>query len=160
MPLTPPQLFEEFEAGRITREQLHAGLEWHAKTLVEEIIEAHGDPLTSWWEGMLAKRAATRLANRHGVWRVRHILAALSRIPDFEPAHLLWNALHPDVPIHCFFRMRREPIFRINKIHNLKSNQLEVQVRYRTSEGKISEEDYRLSHAPNGLVAEPNPLEK
>jgi hypothetical protein len=44
---------------------------------------------------------------------VREVLVALADVRDFPPARYLWNASHPDVPIHCFFRMRREPVFRI-----------------------------------------------
>ena len=67
---TPPQLFDEFEAGAITREQLHAGLAWHARELVEEIIEVHENPVAAWWDTMLAKRTAARWASRHGLWRI------------------------------------------------------------------------------------------
>jgi hypothetical protein len=28
----------------------------------------------------------------------------------------LWNAAHPDVPLRCFLRIRREPVFRILRI--------------------------------------------
>ena len=38
---------------------------------------------------------------------------ALSELPDFPPVRFLWNASHPDVPLHCFLRIRREPVFRI-----------------------------------------------
>lgn len=154
---TPPQLFDEFEAGRITREQLHAGLAWHAEGLVEEVIEAHENPQATWWEGMLAKRAAIRLANRHGVWRVRHVLAALSRIPDFEPARYLWNALHPDVPLHVFFRLRSRPVFRLLRIENRHGN-LHATVEYEDDDGNSRRETYLLTHARNGLEADPRPI--
>jgi hypothetical protein len=156
---TPPQLFEDFEAGRITRKQLHAGLEWHARELVEEVVEAHEDPRGTWWEGMLAKRAAARLANRHGLWRVRHVLAALSRIPEFEPARYLWNALHPDVPLHAFFRMRRRPVLRLLKIENRHGN-LHATVEYDDSEGERRLETYLLCHGTRGLEADPRPLDR
>lgn len=115
---TPPQLFEDFEANRISREQLHAALAWHARELVGEIIEFHENPHAAWWETMLARRAAARWANRQGAWRLRHILFALSKLPDFEPARFLWNALHRDVPLHCFFRLRTRPVFRLRNIEN------------------------------------------
>lgn len=154
---TPPQLFDEFEAGNITREQLHAGLAWHAQYLVEEIIEAHENPLATWWEGMLAKRAAARIANRHGLWRVRHVLAALSRIPDFEPARYLWNALHPDVPLHVFFRLRSRPRFILRKIEN-RHGHLYAEVEYDSDAGDGIRETYLLSHARHGLEADPRPI--
>lgn len=154
---TPPQLFDEFDAGRITREQLHAGLAWHARGLVEEIVEAHEDPHGTWWEGMLAKRAAARLAGRHGSWRVRHVLAALSRIPGFEPARFLWNALHADVPLHVFLRLRRRPVFRLLRIEN-RHGHLLAAVEYDTEDGERVRETYLLTHARQGLEADPRPV--
>jgi hypothetical protein len=156
---TPPQLFDDFEDGRITRAQLHAGLEWHARELVEEIIEAHENPIAAWWDNMLAKRAADRWANRHGIWRVRHVLFALSRIPEFEPSSLLWNALHPDVPLHCFLRMRREPVFRLLQIENRRGI-LRVRVAHGRTEDGILKEDFILEHIGNKLEAHRAPAEK
>ncbi len=155
---TPPQLFDEFDAGRITREQLHAALAWHARGLVEEIVEAHGNPHATWWEGMLAKRAAIRLANRHGIWRIRHVLAALSRMPDFEPARYLWNALHPDVPLHVFFRLRSHPVFRLLKIEN-RHGSLHAFVEYEDETENLRRETYLLTHTRHGLEADPRPID-
>jgi len=149
---TPPQLFDEFEAGRITREQLHAGLDWHARQLVEEIIEAAENPLAAWWDGMLAKRAAARWASRHGVWRVRHVLAALARVPEFEPAQLLWNALHPDVPLHCFFRLRRAPTFRLLRLES-RNGHLRAVVEHGTPGEGLLREEFHLEHVRGGLHA-------
>lgn len=156
---TPPQLFEEFENGHITREQLHAGLAWHARELVAEVVEAHEDPRGTWWEGMLAKRAAARIANRHGTWRTRHVLAALARIPDFEPARYLWNALHPDVPLHVFFRMRRRPVLRLLKILN-RQGDLHAEIEYDDDQGERRRETYLLTHGAHGLQADPRPLDQ
>ncbi|MGB6220242.1 hypothetical protein [Haloferula sp.] len=156
---TPPQLFDDFEEGRINRAQLHAALQWHAQELVEEIIEAHENPVAAWWDNMLAKRAADRWSSRHGIWRIRHILAALSKVPEFEPANLLWNALHPDVPLHCFFRMRREPVFRLLKVEN-RNGILRVRVAHGSTSDGISKEDFVLEHVGNTLEAHRVPLSK
>ncbi|MCW1883209.1 hypothetical protein OKA04_00610 [Luteolibacter flavescens] len=126
---TPPQLFEDFEAGLMTREQLHVAMSFHARTLIEEVVEASENPLAAWWEGLLAKKTAARLVSRHGERRVRAIFAALADVPDFLPAHWLWNANHPDVPVHCFLRLRKEPIFRIVSILN-QGGILTVRVEY------------------------------
>lgn len=149
---TPPQLFDDFEEGRITRAQLHAGLEWHARGLVEEIIEAHENPIAAWWDNVLAKRAADRWANRHGVWRIRHILAALSKVPDFGPANLLWNALHPDVPLHCFFRLRKDPLFRILRIE-IRNGLIHVRIAHSWRDDGVEKEDFILEHLKDGLEA-------
>jgi hypothetical protein len=154
---TPPQLFEAFEAGEMTREQLHAALAWHATDLLDEIQQTHDDPQLSWWETMLAKRAATRLTDRHGPGRVRLVLAALADIPDFTPARYLWNALHPDVPIHVFFRIRLRPRFRLLDIAH-RHDALQAEVEYENDDLQTLRETYRLEHQAGGLRADPQPL--
>lgn len=115
---TPPQLFADYEAGLMTREQLHSAMAFHARNLIEEVVEAKENPLAAWWEGLLARKTASRLAARHGERRLRAIFAALAEVPDFLPAQWLWNAHHPDVPLFCFLRLRREPIFRLANVAN------------------------------------------
>jgi hypothetical protein len=110
---TPSQLFARFERGEIGREELHALLALHARELIREMEEDHRNPAAAWIEGLRARAAAGRLVRRHGSRLVREILAALADVPDFPPAQHLWNAAHPDVPLHCFLRMRREPVFRV-----------------------------------------------
>lgn len=149
---TPPQLFDDFETGKITRAQLHAGLAWHAEGLVEEIIEDHENPVAAWWDGMLARRAAARWTDRHGIWRIRHILAALAKVPDFEASRLLWNALHPDVPLHCFFRMRRQPVFQLLRIEN-RNGLIRVRVQHGFEGNPPQQEDFILEHVSGGLEA-------
>lgn len=150
---TPPQLFDDFEAGRITRAQLHAGMAFHARTLVEEIIETSENPVAAWWDTMLARRAAKRLTARHGEWRIRHLLHALSEVEDFEPSHLLWNALHPDVPLFCFFRMRREPVFRLTKIER-GPGVLRLRVEHGAAGTRAEQQDFLMLHRGGGFVAE------
>jgi hypothetical protein len=53
----------------------------------------------------------------------------MAEVPDFPPARYLWNAAHPDVPLHCFLRIRREPVFRILTFV-LRGEELEVAVEY------------------------------
>lgn len=110
---TPNQLFARFERGEIAREELQALMAVHARELIQEMEEDHQNPAAAWIEGLLARRAAGLLVRRHGSRLVREILAALAEVPDFPPARYLWNAAHPDVPLHCFLRIRREPVFRI-----------------------------------------------
>ena len=85
----------------------------HARELIAEMEEDYQNPAAAWIEGLLAKRAAARLIRRHGSRLLRELLVALADVADFPPARYLWNAGHPDVPLHCFLRMRREPVFRI-----------------------------------------------
>jgi len=147
---TPPQLFQDFETGLITREQLHTAMSFHARGLIEEVQEAHENPLAAWWEGLLARKVASRLAARHGEKRVRQVLTALAEIPDFFPAQWLWNAAHPDVPLFCFLRLRREPIFRIVSIES-KAGVVFVTVEYGASgKGEATRESFTLRHRPLG----------
>jgi hypothetical protein len=110
---TPSQLFALFERGEIEREELQALMAVHARELIAEIEEDHRNPAAAWIESLLARRAAGHLVRRHGGRLLREVLAALAEVPDFPPAKYLWNAGHPDVPLHCFLRIRRAPVFRI-----------------------------------------------
>ena len=110
---TPAQLFREYERGRISRAQLHALMNEHAVALVEEMLAARRNPLVAWFDEQLSRQAATRLVRKHGEEAVREVLATLGELSHFPPAQLLWNAGHPDIPLHCFLRTRREPVFRI-----------------------------------------------
>lgn len=113
---TPNQLFAQFERGEIEREELHALLAVHARELIREMEEDHQNPAAAWIEGLLARQAVRTLTRRHGKRLLREVLVALSEVPDFPPAQYLWNASHPDVPLHCFLRIRREPVFRIARL--------------------------------------------
>ena len=147
---TPPQLFEDYEAGLLTREQLHAAMAFHAQNLIEEVIEASENPLAAWWEGLLARKSAARLAARHGEKRVRAILSALAQIPDFLPAQWLWNAHHPDVPLFCFLRLRREPVFRLLNVVN-DSGVVTVSIEYGPAGRNLAtREEFVLRHKRHG----------
>ena len=113
---TPPQLFRQFENGEISREELHASLALHARSLIAEMVEEKKNPKSSYLERLRNFAAARRLASKHGAPRVREILGALGAIDGFPPAQILWNASHTDVPLHCFFRSKAEPVFRITRL--------------------------------------------
>ena len=115
--LPPPhRLVAQFEDGRITREQLQAAMAIHQQRILVEIAEARSNPMLAYLDEKLGKFAARRLERRYGERLIRMVLAALADIRGFPPADLLWNAGHPDIPLHCFFRMRREPVFRLLRI--------------------------------------------
>lgn len=113
---TPRQLAARFERGEIDRTEFQSLMAIHARELIAEIEEDHQNPLAAWIESRLAKAAVKMLVRKHSEFRVREILTALSEAPDFPLAKFLWNAPHPDVPLHCFFRIRREPLFQILSI--------------------------------------------
>ena len=134
----------------MTREQLHVAMAFHARTLIEEVVEAQENPLAAWWEGLLAKKSASRLAGRHGEKRIRAIFSALAEVPDFLPAHWLWNAHHPDVSLFCFLRLRREPVFRVLSITNDSGN-VTVRLEYGSNEKyETTREEFVLSHKLRG----------
>lgn len=110
---TPSQIIASYERGEMEREEMHALMALHARELIQEMEEDHRNPAAAWIESLLARRAAGRLVRRHGARLLREVLVALAEVPDFPPVRHLWNAAHPDVPLHCFLRMRREPVFRI-----------------------------------------------
>ncbi len=113
---TPAQLFALFERGEIERDELQALMALHARELIQEMEEDYQNPAAAWMESLLARRAASRLVRRHGERLLRELLGALAEVADFPPARHLWNAAHPDVPLHCFLRIRREPVFRVLNI--------------------------------------------
>lgn len=126
---TPPILFRRFERGEISREELQATMALHARELIDEMLEERENPRTSYLERLRNFTAARRLVRRHGAPLVREVLATMGRIEDFPPAQLLWNAGHSDVPLHCFFRTRIEPVFRIRSM-NVEPMSVEVAIEY------------------------------
>jgi hypothetical protein len=110
---TPNELFARFERGELEREELHAMMAVHARELIAEMEDDWLNPVAATIEALLARQAAGRLIRRHGAGLLREVFIALAELPDFPPAKYLWNAGHPDVPLHCFLRIRREPVFRI-----------------------------------------------
>jgi hypothetical protein len=106
----------QFERGLIDRAQLHALMAQHAQVLIEEMIYEREFPEESLWEQWRSRQHAKRWSAKHGEPRLRELLHALSEVEDFAPADLLWNAAHRHVPLYCFFRTKRAPIFRIQSL--------------------------------------------
>lgn len=126
---TPREIFARYERGEMEREEMQALMALHARELIAEMEEDYQNPAAAWIEGLLAKRAASKLVRRHGSRLIREILTALSEVPDFPAVRHLWNAAHPDVPIHCFLRIRREPVFRLIDVRH-RPEEIEVIVEY------------------------------
>lgn len=153
---TPRQLFAQFDRGEIEREELQAQMELCARELIEEMEEDYRNPAEALIEHLLARRAAGRLIRRHGGRVLREVLVALSEVEGFGPSRLLWNADHPDVPLHCFLRIRREPVFRIAAI-KVRGDEIEVDVEHgEAGRGKAEkrrfllrrDDEWRLRVAP------------
>ncbi|MBX7211339.1 MAG: hypothetical protein K1X78_23730 [Verrucomicrobiaceae bacterium] len=116
---TPAQLFRQFEQGRISSEQFRSMMTLHHRLLIEDIDDAARDPGLSWFDEVLNRRAARHLEKEYGEEIVRETLVALAEMPDFPPAHHIWNAGHKLVPLYCFLRTRRAPVFRVIKMEVL-----------------------------------------
>ena len=129
---TPNQIFASFERGEIERDEVHALMALHARELIQEMQEDYQNPAAALIEALLARRSAGRLVRRHSSRLLREIFIALAEAPDFPPARYLWNAAHPDVPLHCFLRMRREPVFRILSIRP-EGDEIEVEAEHGSS---------------------------
>jgi hypothetical protein len=113
---SPREILTSFERGELEREEMHALMALHARELIREMEEDYQNPAAALIESLLARRAAGKLVRRHSKRVLREVLVALADVPDFPPVKSLWNASHPDVPLHCFLRIRREPVFRILSI--------------------------------------------
>ncbi len=141
---TPPELFRQFERGDMSREELQAAMAIHARGLIDEMLEARKNPVTAYWERLRNRSAAKKWVRKLGKIRLREILMTLGTIESFPPAQILWNAGHVDVPLHCFFRTRHEPVFRIKQIE-AESMKVTVQVEYgRSSKERIKREEIVL----------------
>ena len=129
---TPSQIFASFERGEIGRDEMHAMMALHARELIKEIEEDRQNPASALIENLLARRSVNRIVRRHSGRIFREILVALAELEDFPPSRYLWNASHLDVPLYCFLRMRREPVFRISSIQQ-KGQEVVVEVEYGSS---------------------------
>lgn len=109
---TPQQLFRWLDSGRISPEEFRKAMAVHAKELIEEIDQAHKNPLVAKFNELMDRREAWRWARKHGEEVVREVLCALMDEERFAPARWLWNAAHPHVPLHCFFRTRGTPVLK------------------------------------------------
>ncbi|HEY8960886.1 MAG TPA: hypothetical protein VIM57_01690 [Luteolibacter sp.] len=115
---SPDRLFAQFERGEIERDELQAMMAIHARSLIAEMEEERLNPAAAVLNALHNRHAAAKWTRRHGQRLVRETLAALAELDDFPPSAHLWNALHPDVPLHCFFRTKRDPVFRVLKFDN------------------------------------------
>lgn len=149
IPPPPQKLFRQFEAGEISRAELQATCALHQREMIAEIEEMKRNPLAAFVEELLIKREAARIRREHGEGLVREIFSALAEVPDFPPAILLWNADHRDVPFQCFFRFRREPVFRLISLRN-QGISVTVVVEYGSVDRKLATRETFILHRSVG----------
>lgn len=133
-PFTPRELFARFDRGEIERDELHALLALCARELIDEMEEDYQNPAAALLETLLARRAIRRLLRHYDRNLIREVFVAVSNLVDFPPARYLWNASHPDVPLHCFLRMRRAPMFRIKSLRTIAHQRYELVCSFSTAE--------------------------
>jgi hypothetical protein len=112
-PTSPRHLFNLLDSGRITREEFRARMKECAVEIIGEMEEDRLNPVAALIEQMTSRRIASKLLKAHDEAQVREVLQALSEVEDFAPARWLWNAAHPHMPLHAFFRSKRQPVFRV-----------------------------------------------
>ncbi len=126
---SPRVLIRRWEAGEIKRDELQRLMAEHQRAILEEADEVLQNPVAAFVEGVWNKRVAKRLIQQHGEAAVRECFAALSEVEDFPPSAFLWNAEHWDVPLHCFIRTKRGPVFRVKEM-KVRSDRTEVLVEH------------------------------
>ena len=109
---TPQQLFRWLDSGSITREEFRTAMAVHTNEIIQEMEQAHSNPLVAKFNELMNRREAWKWSRRHGELLLREILCALMDEERFTPARWLWNAAHPHIPLHCFFRTRGTPLLR------------------------------------------------
>ena len=99
--------------GQMTRDEFREAMKLHALEIIDEMEEDHLNPVAALLEQVTSRRAAARLLKKNSESLVREVLMTLSEIDNFPPARWLWNAAHPHIPLHAFFRSKRVPIFQV-----------------------------------------------
>ena len=124
----------------------------HQRVLIEDIVDAKENPILAMFDKVLSKQAAAKLRRRYSEPVVREVLAALAEIPDFPPSHLLWNAQHRDVPLYCFLRPRREPVFRILSLE-IAGRRVEISIEHGPARRRDAiRESFTLRRHPDGQL--------
>ena len=148
--MNPNQLFRLFESGEIERDELQERMGVLARELIVEMEEERGNPIAAYIDRVRNLRASKKWVKQHGEASVRELFFAMSEVEDFSPALILWNAEHWDVPLHCFFRQKRDPVFRVCEMQ-VKMRVAEVVVEYGVS-GDIKKERFCLKRDWQGKM--------
>jgi len=144
LPPSPRQLFHLLDTGRMTPEQFREAMAHHAREVIVEMEEDHLNPAVAFIEQMLCRRAASKLLKHHEESLIREVLLALSDLSEFPPGRWLWNAGHPHIPLHAFFRSQRVPVFRIVTLDAM-PQMVTVVVEYGVAgQTELKKEEFRL----------------
>jgi hypothetical protein len=137
----------------MSREEFREAMKGHALEIIEEMEEDHLNPLEAFMEQMLCRRAASKLLKQHEEALIREVLQALSELDEFQPGRWLWNAAHPHLPLHAFFRSKREPFFRVLSMEAM-PQLVTVTVEYSSAKGSsmLHKEEIRLRRDRRGQL--------
>ena len=137
----------------MSREEFREAMKGHALEIIEEMEEDHLNPLEAFMEQMLCRRAASKLLKQHEEALIREVLQALSELDEFPPGRWLWNAAHPHLPLHAFFRSKREPVFRVLSLEAM-PQLVTVTVEYSSAKGSstLHKEELRLRRDRRGQL--------
>ena len=142
------------DCGQMTRDEFREAMKLHALEIINEMEEDHLNPVAALLEQVLSRRTAAKLLKKNNESLVREVLLTLSAVEDFPPARWLWNASHPHIPLHAFFRSKRTPIFHISSLDAM-PQLVVLKVEYGlTGSSEIIREEFRLRrdrHAQLGL---------
>ena len=123
----------------------------HARLILAEVEEVRTNPVVAFMDQVLCKRLAAKLAKAHTEETVREVLVALADIPNFPPASLVWNADHELVPLECFFRIKRGPVFHITQM-KVEPQQVTVQLEH-GSKSAVRREEVVLRRSRQGKLS-------
>lgn len=151
-PPNPRLLLHQLDTGRISREEFRLAMGEHAREIIAEMVEDHANPAVAFLEQMLSRRVASRLLRKNEEPAIREVLMALAEVEDFPPGRWLWNAVHQHIPLHAFFRSRREPVFRITALEAL-PQVVNVTVEHGPADKSlVAREEFRLRRDRRGRL--------
>jgi len=151
-PHSPRQLFSMLDSGRLSLDEFRAAMKLHALEIIDEMEEDHLNPVAALLEQMTSRRAASKLLKTHTESLIREVLQAFAEIEDFFPGRWLWNATHPHIPLHAFFRSKRTPVFRILEME-ARPQLITTTVEYGTKEPQtLKREQIRLRRDRRGQL--------
>jgi|GEM_PF-881343 hypothetical protein len=132
------QLLRQYDHGQITPAEFRQQMAAVAKEVLEEIEADHLNPMAAMAENLQCRYEVARLMVHHSAQDVRDILEALAQEEHCASARFLWNASHPHIPLHTFFRIRRQPTLRIHRIRGCGASALRQLNRTQTAQGPDS----------------------
>ena len=109
-------LLRQYDRGLISPEEFRRQMRLACVEVIEEMKQDKLNPLAAMAENLQCRYDVARLLRGHSQQDLREVLEALAREEHLPVSRYLWNAAHPHIPLHSFFRVRRQPTLRIHQI--------------------------------------------